>query len=88
MKHRKVRSHQRADSRPQRDAGGSRKPRVAARPRRERSALRSSDPFLARERGKYDEPVPSREMILQTLNAQGVPVSDAELARLLGITDS
>ena len=88
MKQRKVRSHKRADSRPQRGAGGSRKPRGAAHPGREHSALRSSDPFLARERGKYDEPVPSREMILQTLNAQGVPVSDADLARLLGITDS
>ena len=54
---------------------------------RQSGGLRN-DPFIDRERSNYDEPVPSREMILETLNAQGVPVSSAELARLLGITSS
>ncbi len=53
-----------------------------------RAPVRSGDPFHARESINYDEPVPSREMILETLNAQGVPVSNAELDKLLGITDS
>ena len=88
MKKRKVQSRQRADSRPQHGVGKSRKRRMAAWSKPGQPALRVGDPFLARERDKYDEPVPSREMILQTLNAQGVPVSDGELARLLDITAS
>lgn len=50
--------------------------------------LRARDPFHARESSNYDEPVPSREMILETLDAQGVPVTDAQLETLLHITDS
>ncbi len=91
MKKRKVQSRARTDSRPQRDTGQARKPRQpqpVARPLSSHTAARSSDPFLARERSNYDEPVPSREMILQTLEAQGVPVSSAQLAQLLGITAS
>jgi ribonuclease R len=88
MKKRKVESQKRADTRPQSGADRSRKPHSAAQLKPERPVLRGSDPFLARERGNYDEPVPSREMILQTLNAQGVPVSNAQLEKLLGITDS
>ncbi len=53
-----------------------------------RAPTRSGDPFQARESSNYDEPVPSREMILETLNEQGVPVSNPELEKLLGITDS
>jgi ribonuclease R len=49
--------------------------------------LRTGDPFQARERSNYDEPVPSREMILATLEAQGVPVSNAQLEKLLEITE-
>ena len=45
-----------------------------------------ADPHFERERLKYEEPVPSRELILDTLVAQGVPVSDAELRRLLRVT--
>ncbi|TSA42216.1 MAG: ribonuclease R, partial [Betaproteobacteria bacterium] len=52
------------------------------------NALRSGDPHLERERAKYAEPLPSRELILQTLEAQGVPVSSAKLQQLLGITDA
>src|SRR3954463_16684200 len=53
-----------------------------------RSQIRGVDPFHARESSNYDEPVPSREMILDMLESQGVPVSDAELEKLLGITES
>ncbi len=88
MKKRKVRARSRADTRLQRGAAKLRQPRTAALPNSERPAVRSDDPFLARERSNYDEPVPSREMILQTLNAQGVPVGNTQLERLLGITDA
>ncbi len=52
-----------------------------------RSPGRRDDPYHDRESGNYEEPVPSREMILETLNQQGVPVSNAELEKLLHITD-
>ncbi len=51
-------------------------------------AGRRVDPHLSREQRKYEEPVPSRELILETLNAQGVPVSDALLQKLLHVTAS
>ena len=69
-------------------ARASAQPHVEKQSKTAHSNLRSSDPFLKRERSNYDEPVPSREMILQTLNTQGVPVSAAQLAQLLGITAS
>jgi ribonuclease R len=47
-----------------------------------------ADPHLSRERLKYDEPVPSRELILETLEAKGVPVDDATLQKLLHVTVS
>ncbi|HEX9181594.1 MAG TPA: ribonuclease R [Burkholderiales bacterium] len=49
-------------------------------------SLRNSDPHLARERERYEHPLPSREFILQILAEQGVPVPPEELARLLEIT--
>ena len=77
------------------------KPRAAEKPRKRRSGGKKSesavgaatvpsrvDPHYSREQLKYEEPVPSRELILETLNAQGVPVSDAQLRKLLHVTDS
>jgi ribonuclease R len=89
MKKRKIRAQSRTKSRVKRDA-----PKPRATRKREPAgarasvhvATRRSDPFLTRETSNYDEPVPSREMILRTLEAQGVPVSGAQLAQLLGIT--
>ena len=46
---------------------------------------RSRDPHLDRERARYDEPLPSREYILEVLHQQGVPVPLDELATLLEI---
>ena len=53
-----------------------------------RRSVRAADPYLERERGRYAEPLPSREYILQILTERGVPVSEEELAQLLGITES
>ena len=50
-------------------------------------AVRSDDPFRERESARYAEPVPSREYILQVLGDRGVPVSEDELERALGVTE-
>ena len=46
---------------------------------------RSRDPHHAREAGRYERPVASREFILETLKQRGVPVEEHELERLLDI---
>src|SRR5688500_11586065 len=50
-----------------------------------KTGRRARDPHYERERSKYDEPLPSREYILQVLNEQGVPVPEDELAELLEV---
>ncbi len=44
-----------------------------------------TDPFAAREAEKYERPIPSRELILQVLKEQGVPLRLEEIAPLLGV---
>ncbi len=51
------------------------------------SAIRRADPEFARECGKYEHPLPSREYILQALTEQGVPVSFDRLCELLDVAD-
>ncbi len=51
-------------------------------------SLRASDPFLARERERYENPLPSREMILQVLTDLGVPVTREFLADKLEIAEN
>ncbi len=45
------------------------------------------DPNFAREAKKYDNPIPSREFIMESINEQGCPISFAEIASALGIKD-
>jgi len=52
---------------------------------RGRNALRWQDPYLAREREKYDNPLPSREFILQLVTEAGGPLPADDLAVHLGI---
>ena len=47
--------------------------------------LRWQDPFLNREREKYEQPMPSREYLLQLIEAAGEPVEVAAFADRLGI---
>jgi len=47
--------------------------------------LRACDPYLEREREKYENPLPSREFILEVLENQGAPVSEEALCELLQI---
>jgi ribonuclease R len=46
---------------------------------------RRHDPMYAREREKYAEPIPSRELILDTLRDLGRPAHPAEIEKLLDI---
>ena len=43
------------------------------------------DPHREREAARYENPIASRELILQTLAEAGVPLTDAELAQRLAI---
>ena len=47
--------------------------------------IRELDPFLEREREQYDNPLPSREYILQILAEHGVPIEQEELVVKLQI---
>jgi len=49
------------------------------------STVRRADPFLERELKTYEQPLPSREYILQILEEQGKPVSFDALCVLLDI---
>jgi ribonuclease R len=51
----------------------------------ERNWDRRKDPFLERETERYDEPIPSREYILEVLAGEGVPTEERDLAKMLGI---
>jgi ribonuclease R len=48
---------------------------------------RNSDPHAEREAGRYDTPLPSRELILTTMSDQGIPLSVEQLYLLLDISD-
>jgi ribonuclease R len=49
---------------------------------------RAADPHLAREQAKYDNPIPSRELILEVLTEAGVPMEPAAISQRLEIADS
>ena len=48
---------------------------------------RTNDPHAAREASRYETPLPSRELILETMAEQGVPLSVEQLYMLLDIHD-
>jgi ribonuclease R len=45
------------------------------------------DPFAEREAGKYERPIPSRELIIEVLKDRGVPSKLEELGEVLGVQD-
>jgi ribonuclease R len=51
------------------------------------SKIRKNDPFFERESKNYDQPLPSREYILQILEEQGKPVAFEELCALLDMRE-
>ncbi len=48
---------------------------------------RAKDPHHEREARKYDNPIPSREFIMETINEQGCPVSFDELVEALALEE-
>ncbi|PLY12077.1 MAG: ribonuclease R [Sedimenticola sp.] len=55
-----------------------------AKPTRKKTTPKK-DPHQAREAQKYENPIPSREYILEQLAAQGMPLGFVEIAELLGL---
>ena len=53
--------------------------------KKNKSTLRNNDPYAGREATQYDTPLPSRELILQVLSDQGVPLSVEQVYVLLDI---
>lgn len=53
-----------------------------------KSVLKSSDPFLEREKAKYANPIPSREFILQYLEETGEPADQETLVQALKLTSA
>jgi ribonuclease R len=51
------------------------------------SRVRAADPHLARERAKYDHPLPSREYVLDMVAEQGVPLTFERVCELLDVAD-
>ena len=68
---------------PVKGPGRSRAARKAAAA--QASAIRLADPFHARETLQYENPLPSREYVLQVLAERGVPMPFSELAAALDI---
>lgn len=46
-----------------------------------------TDPYAEREAQRYERPIPSRELILQVLKEQGIPLLLEELSPLLGVLE-
>jgi ribonuclease R len=51
------------------------------------SKKRPADPYAAREAQKYDNPIPSREFILELLEKEGRPLSREDIATALKLHD-
>ena len=49
------------------------------------SKIRRNDPHFEREARKYEQPLPSREYVLQILSEHGVPVPLDQLVKLLDV---
>ncbi len=56
--------------------------------KRKQESLRSQDPFLDRERERYENPLPSREFVMELLREAGTPLSASTLADMLDITET
>ena len=54
--------------------------------RKKAQSARDLDPHQQREAKKYDNPIPSREFILETLTEHGAPMEFAEVAKVLDLS--
>lgn len=55
---------------------------------KKKTSLRLQDPYLEKEKQRYDTPLPSREWIIEILEDRGVPVKTESLAILLDIAET
>ena len=55
--------------------------------RRSKKRSSSKDPYHAREAKKYDNPIPSREFIMEALQERGVPMDFPGIAEMLKLDD-
>ncbi len=55
---------------------------------KKKTSLRLQDPFLEREKQRYEHPLPSREWVIEILEDRGVPVKTESLAILLDIQEA
>jgi ribonuclease R len=53
---------------------------------KKQSNNRQNDPHAKREAGQYEAPLPSRELVLQVMTDQGVPLSNEQIYVLLDIS--
>ncbi|MCU7960011.1 MAG: ribonuclease R [gamma proteobacterium symbiont of Bathyaustriella thionipta] len=53
---------------------------------KKKKSKKHSDPFLERERKNYENPIPSREFILQVLEEKGKPLTFEPLFKALGLS--
>jgi len=89
-----IRKKQSTSNKSKNTSGRTTKPAVnqtsaAQSQKQKKSAInpnRRNDPYADREAAHYDNPLPSREFILETMTEQGVPVSVEQLYTLLHIT--
>lgn len=54
---------------------------------KKKTSLRLQDPYLEREKQRYEHPLPSREWVIEILEDRGVPVKTESLAILLDIQE-
>jgi len=54
---------------------------------KKKNKIRENDPESEREINLYDNPIPSRELILQVMSEHGVPINKKELLEVLEIKD-
>ena len=57
-------------------------------PAKEPGQSHLKDPYAKREAEKYERPIPSRELILEILKSQGVPLLGEEIAELLSVQEA
>jgi ribonuclease R len=55
--------------------------------RKRTQSVRNQDPHRQREAKKYQNPIPSREFILETLTQHGAPADFEEISALLGLSE-
>jgi ribonuclease R len=55
--------------------------------RKNKRRSQAKDPYRAREAKRYDNPIPSREFIMESLQEGGVPMDFSGIAQLLGLDD-